>query len=154
MVKYGVLRVVSACDCSSCGTSGFHGRLGSGLMWGDQWPVWIGIGFFWVGASWVWTARGDQPVWLATIRWAAIDPNPNPRLPGFWVGRVGFGFLLVLHMSTYIEGHSWVTQRGHSEGFAQGAHWSGKVVLLQYPPRRLPSLRASLLISPLSSFSL
>ena len=45
---------------------------------------------------------------------------------GCWVfGSVGSGsaFSLVLHMSTYIEVRLWVTQRGHSEGFAQGAHW-------------------------------
>ena len=123
-MKYGVLRTVSAHDRSLCGTLGFRGRSGSGLMWGDQQPVWIGIGFFWVGASWVWTAWGDWLAWSAAIGRAAIYPNPNPRLLGFWVSQVRFGFLLVLHMSTYIEGHSWVTQRGHSEGFAQGAHWS------------------------------
>ena len=128
-MKYGVLRAVSAGDRGSCGASGFRGRSGSRLMWGDRRPVRIGIGFFWVGASWVWTARGDRPAWSAAIGRAAIDPNPNPRLPGFWVGQVGFGFSLVLHMSTYIEVCSWVTRRGHSEGFAQGAHWSGKVVL-------------------------
>ena len=47
-------------------------------------PCGSGIGFYVLGPH-----GSESPGAIGRV---AIDPNPNPRLLGFWVGRVGLGF--------------------------------------------------------------
>ena len=53
MIRYGVLRAVSARDRGLCGALGYRGGSGLGLMWGDRRPVRIGNRVLCVRASWV-----------------------------------------------------------------------------------------------------
>ena len=119
--------MVSVHDCGLCGTLGFCGRSGSGLMWGDRRPVQIGIGFFWVGASGVWTTWGNQPAWSALL--GRLQLTLTLTL-GCWVfGSVGSGsasclFYICLHTLRVIHGsHRGVIQRGLLRGLIGQERW-------------------------------